>query len=60
MTQEWFCDDCGSNGSVEIDEHADVYSVVNLIDDDHRRTAPACLTPVDRVRVVNRGFVPRK
>ncbi len=51
LTQEYFCQHCGINGSVVIEEHADASTVVNLLDDDHKENAPGCATPVTGLRV---------
>jgi len=49
--QEYFCQHCGINGSVLIEEHADVSTVVNVLDLDHKQHAPHCHTSASALRV---------
>ncbi len=49
--QEYFCPYCGINGTVLIEEHADVSTVVNQLDADHKKNAPGCPSPESGLRV---------
>jgi hypothetical protein len=51
--QEYFCQGCRYAGVVEHEEHADVYTVINLIEDDHKRNSPACDQDIRSMRVRN-------
>ena len=52
VKQEYFCQHCGINGSVLIEEHADVSTVVNLLAGDHQKNAPGCPSPASGLRVL--------
>lgn len=51
--QRWACEKCKATGSVKHEQHADVISVVYLIEDDHKRVSPECDQPVRGIRLVN-------
>lgn len=57
MKQEWVCESCGLNGSVQVSEHANPFSVVYAIENHHEKLAaafaPHCLFDVHKVRVRN-------
>lgn len=40
--QQWFCDKCGSAGSVEVRPHAGVWEVATKIRDAHTKATPEC------------------
>lgn len=48
---KWKCDSCWKNGSIDYEEHAGVYEVVNLIRDSHAAVSPDCKTGISLVRV---------
>jgi hypothetical protein len=54
-TQQYFCPACRYAGAVEHEEHADVYTVINLMEDDHKRNRPHCEQGVRGMRVRNPG-----
>jgi hypothetical protein len=49
--QPWSCEQCQQEGTVQFDEHADVFTVANLIEDDHKRVSPNCDCPVRKIRL---------
>lgn len=54
MKQQWFCESCLEDGSVSITLNADIWSVVNKIEDHHRKKSPSCPIGVCGLRVRNR------
>lgn len=48
--QEWFCEECGTEGSVPCEAHADVWTVATAIWRAHGDAAPKCAAD-PRVRV---------
>lgn len=52
-TQQYFCEACRYAGAVEHEEHADVYRVIILIKDDHKRNRPECDQDIHGMRVRN-------
>jgi hypothetical protein len=52
VQQKWKCDICGKEGSVNLPEHIDVMSVVDDIEDDHKKISPDCTNPVENIRVL--------
>ena len=57
MEQKWFCEMCNANGSVPVEAHEDVMSVVNKIESAHTASSPSCQNPVSKIRVVNPSCV---
>lgn len=55
--QRWYCESCDNGGSVPYEDHADVYSVRNLIESAHGAASPGCAarTGIAFVRVVIPG-----
>jgi len=51
--QEWHCEACDTRGVVEYQPHADVYTVVYAIADDHRDRSPNCTASVRTIRIIN-------
>jgi hypothetical protein len=49
-SQKWCCEVCRREGTVEHDEHADVHTVTNMIEEDHKRISPDCDCPVRKLR----------
>jgi hypothetical protein len=42
VRQEYNCIKCGVESHVDVDDHADVWSVVQAINADHRKWSPEC------------------
>lgn len=55
--QRWFCEECGSKGEVIYDDNKGVWSVLQLIDRQHRAHSPSCSVTVYGLRVVNESYV---
>lgn len=53
MRQEYFCEKCGLQGYIHVDEHEDVMSAVNKLEAGHYLWSPECDQPVRKLRVVN-------
>ncbi len=51
--QEYACDKCGVESHIFHDDHADVISVVHLMEEDHKKWSPECDLPVENLRVIN-------
>ena len=51
MNQPWYCANCETEGALEIDPQADVYSVINLLRDDHEKRSPDCGASIYSMRV---------
>lgn len=51
--QQYFCPACSYAGTIEHEEHADVYTVINQLEDDHKRNRPQCDQGVRGMRVRN-------
>ena len=49
--QKYHCDRCDYRGQVNIEEHADVMTVVLQIEDDHKAHSPECPTETSKIRV---------
>jgi hypothetical protein len=59
-TTFWRCDRCGKTGHVMHDDHADVYTVINNLENDHDAAANAfCLFDLSMVRVNPNKIPPR-
>jgi hypothetical protein len=57
--QAWLCEVCGSRGCVEYEEHADVFTVLNAIGNDHGRYSEGCQKEngTGWIRVQNEAWV---
>lgn len=52
MRLEYWCEKCGVESRVDIEDHADVWSVVQAIEADHRKRSPECKTNIrETIRV---------
>ena len=49
--QRWYCEGCRNYGIVKYPVHADVFVVVNKIDESHHLSAPNCERGVEQIRV---------
>jgi len=50
MNQPWFCEGCQIGHTVRISKHADVYTVINKLRDDHVKQSPACTSGTGLIR----------
>jgi hypothetical protein len=53
MMQEYICPACCYAGAVVIRDHADVYEVLNQLEDDHKEHSPDCAASRLGMRVRN-------
>lgn len=53
MTQEYICSACCYAGAIVIRDHADVYTVLNALEDDHKAHSPDCAASRLGMRVRN-------
>jgi len=51
--QEYKCEKCGFKGKVSHKGHADVMTVVYLIEDNHQKNSPECIEDMAMIRVIN-------
>lgn len=54
MEQIYFCEKCSLKRNIVINEHEDVFTVINKIKTDHLCYSPNCDNPVEKIRVLNK------
>jgi hypothetical protein len=50
--QIWFCESCGAKGEVNLVEGEGVFSVITKFGDNHKRLSTACVTGINKIRVI--------
>lgn len=56
----WFCESCTKVGSVLIDPHAGVMTVVYQSGDSHQEVSPSCTQSVYGVRVLDKNHLAKE
>lgn len=57
MKTFYFCEQCQCVGTVTHDDHADVMTVIDALEDAHSDAMPDCDNPRMRLRVLNIAFM---
>jgi len=53
----WLCEQCGKSGAISHEQDIDMYSAIQLLEDDHQRVSAGCKFDPARVRVTPRQVI---
>ncbi len=51
--QPWLCERCNKSGAVGVFFGDDVFSIINRIEDSHKKLSPECNFDVDKVSLMS-------
>ena len=51
--QEYLCEECNLKSSVQYESGEDVFSVINKIEDDHKKHSPDCTCSTGNLKIIN-------